>query len=180
MTTRTRQGWPASARWPLLTRSGVSDSSGPVAAEAALGAAMTRTTMGRTRRTCRAKVVALGTCMARKCTYAGSPTKTLAFGRSAGGRRRGRPLRANRERDERDQPQRAGEEHGDLPAPMLGDAEGQRVVHAVQRDARIERSGALAQQAEREAEECQRQQEGGLRRPDVDCSQDQHGDNGRG
>ena len=72
MTTRTRHGWPASARWPLLTRSGVSDSSGPVAAEAALGAAMSRTTRGRPRRTCRAKVVRLGTCMARKCTYAGS------------------------------------------------------------------------------------------------------------
>src|SRR4051812_7139943 len=117
MTTRTRHGWPASTRWPLLTHSGVNDSNNPVTAETALGAAMKRTARGRARRTCRAKVVRLGTCMARKCTYAGSPTKRLAVGRSAGGRRRGRPPRADRERDERDEPQCAHAEHENLPAP---------------------------------------------------------------
>src|SRR3954449_2566788 len=102
MTTRTRHGWPASARWPLLTRSGVSDSGGPVAAEAALGAAMRRTARGRARRTGRAKVVRLGTCIARKCPYAGTPIKRLSLGFPAFGRRRGRPPRADRERYERD------------------------------------------------------------------------------
>ena len=49
----------------MATRSGVSDSSGPVAAEAALGAAMGIRRRSRPHRLC----------MARKCTYAGSPTK---------------------------------------------------------------------------------------------------------
>src|SRR5947207_8346450 len=155
MTTRTRHGWPASARWPLLTRSGVSDSNGPVAADTALGAAMRRKTRSRPHR--------LG--MARKCTYAGSPTKMRTVRRSAGGRRDRRPASTYREDDERDQGQRAHEQRDDLPPPVLGDAEGERVVHAMQGDARIQRSGALAQQAQREAEEGQRQQEGGLRRP---------------
>ena len=119
-----------------------------------------------------------GTCMARKCTYAGSPTAG-PWRVSRRARARASTVARTASADERDEPQRAHEQHEDLPAPVLGDPEGERVVHAVQGDARIQRSGALAQQAEREAEEGQRQQEGGLGRADVDRPEDQAGDDRR-
>src|SRR5256885_10492672 len=106
MTTRTRHGWLASARRSPPTRSGVSERSGPGAADAAVGTAR------RTRRTRPHRVRIWRGIYIRDQT----PPQRVSGSRRDGGP----PARLHRERAERDGCQRANEEDRDLPAPVLG------------------------------------------------------------
>src|SRR4051794_14277406 len=74
----------------------------------------------------------------------------------------------HRPEDQRDRGQAAREQHGDLPAPVLRDAEGDGVVEAVQRDARVQGAGPHVEQAEQDAQRGERDQVADRRGADVD------------
>src|SRR3954454_409583 len=98
--------------------------------------------------------------------------------RSGGGRRPGEALHG--EQDGGHAGERADDEHGDLPPPVLGRPEGDRVVDRVQRDARIQRARLPVHDAQQEAEEGERDEEGDRPvRIEMDRTEEQAG-HGRG
>ena len=102
-------------------------------------------------------------------------------GQRPGGRvRRGALERAAEQRRQRQRRDDRADHHAeDLPAPFLVDAERERVVERVQRDARIQRARPLVQQAQPEAEGRERQRVADRRGADVDGAEDEPGDDRR-